>query len=98
MRQFFCSLYKRISQLFYWPKMSEDIKKFVYSCPICQQIKHKRHSQYGILQPIPIPDKPFEVVTMDLITKLPESDNYNATYVKVCKLTKYAFFIPCTTK
>jgi len=91
-------MYKRISQIFYWLKMSKDIKKFVYSCPICQQIKHKRHSPYGILQPVPIPNKPFEVVTMDLITDLPESENYNAIYVIVCKLTKYAFFIPCTTK
>jgi hypothetical protein len=35
---------------------------------------------------------------MDLITDLPESNDYNAIYVIVCKLTKYAFFIPCTTK
>ena len=90
--------YRRIAQIFYWPKMSTDIKKFVFSCPICQQIKHKRHPSYGILQPIPIPDKPFEVVTMDLITDLPESNGYNAIYVIVCKLMKYAFFIPCTTK
>jgi hypothetical protein len=90
--------YKRVAQIFYWPRMSTDIKKFVYSCPICQQIKHRRHAPYGVLKPIPIPDKPFEVVTMDLITDLPESKGYNAIYVIVCKLTKYAFFIPCTTK
>ena len=90
--------YRRIAQIFYWLKMSMDIKKFMFSCPICQQIKHKHHPSYGILQPIPIPDKPFEVVTMDLITDLPESNSYNAIYVIVCKLTKYAFFIPCTTK
>ena len=35
---------------------------------------------------------------MDLITNLPESNSYNTVYVIVCKLTKYAFFIPCTTK
>jgi len=90
--------YKRISQMFYWPKMSQDIKKFVFSCPICQQIKHKRHAPYGVLQAIPIPNQPFEVVTMDLITDLPESNGYDAIYVLICKLTKYAFFIPCTTK
>jgi len=90
--------YKRISQGFYWPKMLKDIKKFVYSCIICKQIKHPRHAPYGMLQPIPIPDKPFEVVTMDLITNLPESQKFNAIFVIVCKLTKYAFFIPCTTK
>jgi hypothetical protein len=89
---------KRVAQIFYWPRMSSDIKKFVYSCPICQQIEHRRHAPYGVLKPIPTPDKPFEVVTMDLITDLPESKGYNAIYVIVCKLTKYAFFIPCTTK
>jgi len=90
--------YKRVAQIFYWPKMTSEIKKFVYSCPVCQLTKHKRHAPFGILQPIPIPNKPFEVVTMDFITDLPESNGYNAIYVLICKLTKYAFFIPCTTK
>jgi hypothetical protein len=89
--------YARISQGFYWPKMSKDIKKFVASCPICQKTKHQRHAPYGQLQPIPIPEKPFDVVTMDLITSLPESNGFNAIFVLVCKLTKYAFFIPCNT-
>jgi hypothetical protein len=90
--------YKRIAQMFYWPKMSTDIKSFVTSCDICQQIKHRRHAPYGMLQPIPIPDQPFEVVTMDFITDLPESNGYNAIFVIIDKLTKYAFFIPCTTQ
>ncbi len=90
--------YYRIAQAFYWPRMNQDIRKFVTSCPVCQKTKHKRHLPFGQLQPIPIPDKPFEVVTMDLITDLPECQGNNAIYVMVCKLTKYAFFIPCSTK
>ena len=78
--------------------MTQFIKKYVYSCPSCQINKSPRHSPYGMLKPIPIPDKPFEVVTMDLITDLPTSNGYNAIYVIVDKLTKFAFFIPCTTK
>jgi len=34
---------------------------------------------------------------MDFIGELPPSKNYNAIFVLVCKLTKFAFFIPCTT-
>ena len=34
---------------------------------------------------------------MDFIGKLPLSQIYNAIFVLVCKLTKFAFFIPCTT-
>jgi len=34
---------------------------------------------------------------MDFISELPKSQGYNAIFVLICKLTKYAFFIPCTT-
>jgi len=87
--------YARVSQGFYWPKMKKDIDKFVQTCQICQQIKKPKHAPYGYLQPIPIPEKPFDVVTMDLIVDLPKSNGYDAIFVLVCKLTKYAFFIPC---
>jgi len=77
--------------------MTRDIRKFVSTCPICQKIKHARHLPYGLLQPIPILTQPFEVMTMDYISELPKSQNYDAIFVLVCKLTKYAFFIPCNT-
>jgi len=50
-----------------------------------------------MLQPIPIPDQPFEVITMDFIGELPKSQGFNAIFVLVCKLTKYAFFVPTST-
>jgi len=50
-----------------------------------------------MLQPIPIPSQPFEVVSMDFIPELPESNGYNNILVIVNKLTKYAIFIPTTT-
>jgi len=89
--------YRRIAGGFFWPRMTRDIRQFVTRCPICQKIKHARHLPYGLLQPIPIPSQPFEVVTMDFIGELPKSQNYNSIFVLVCKLTKYAFFVPCNT-
>jgi hypothetical protein len=62
------------------------------------KIKHTRHAPHGILQPIPIPNQPFEVVTMDFISELPPSHRYNTIFILVCKLTKYTFFIPCSTR
>ena len=87
--------YGRIANGFFWPKMVRDIRQFVSTCPICQKIKHARHLPYGLLQPIPIPTHPFEVVTMDFIGELPKSHGHDAIFVLICKLTKYAFFIPC---
>ena len=87
--------YGQIAHGFYWPKMVKDIRQFVSTCIICQKIKHARHLPYGLLQPIPIPQQLFEVVTMDFIGELPKSLGYDAIFVLICKLTKYAFFIPC---
>ena len=89
--------YGRIANRFFWPRMTRDIRQFVSTCPVCQKIKHGRHLPYGLLQPIPIPTQPFEVVTMDFIGELPKSQGHNAIFVLICKLTKYAYFIPCTT-
>ena len=35
---------------------------------------------------------------MDFISELLRSQNHNLIFVLICKLTKYAFFIPCDTK
>lgn len=89
--------YNRIASAYYWPRMGPDLKRFVSSCDVCQKSKPKRHSPYGLLQPIPIPGEPFEVVSMDFIPELPESEGYNNILVIVDKLTKYGTFIPCRT-
>jgi hypothetical protein len=47
-----------------------------------------------MLQPLPIPENPFEVVSMDFITELPTSLGFDSILVIVNKLTKYAIFIP----
>ncbi len=57
----FAKTYNRLASSYYWPRMARDIKRFVQSCDICQKTKPRRHAPYGLLQPIPIPSRPFEV-------------------------------------
>ena len=76
--------------------MSPDIKRFVSTCDICQKTKARRHAPVGLLQPIPIPSQPFEVVSMDFIPELPSSSGFDNILVIVDKLTKYTIFIPTT--
>lgn len=73
------------------------MKLYVDSCDVCQKIKHKKHAPIGNLQPLPIPDRPFDVITMDFITELPQSEGYDAILVVVDKLTKYGLFLPVHT-
>jgi len=93
----YAKTYNRIAAIYYWPRMSRDIKKYVGTCDICQKAKPRRHAPVGMLQPIPIPSQPFEVVSMDFIPELPVSNGYDNVLVIVDKLTKYALFILTTT-
>jgi hypothetical protein len=89
--------YNQIATIYYWPRMSRDIKQYVWTCDICQKTKPRRHAPVGMLQPIPIPSQPFEVVSMDFIPELPESNGHNNILVIIDKLMKYTIFIPTTT-
>ena len=48
--------------------------------------------------PLPVPNRPWEYMSMDFITNLPEVNGYDAIVTFVDMFTKQAHFIPCTMK
>ena len=68
--------FKRLSALFFWEGMRKDVEEYVKKCHICQQIKYLTTSLAGLLQPLHIPQKVFEEVSMDFIIGLPISQGY----------------------
>ena len=89
--------YNCLAAHYYWPRMNQAIRAYVTSCDVCQKVKYWRQAPIGFLQPLPIPAEPFEVITMDFITELPNNNTFNAILVIVNKLTKYGIFIPMHT-
>ena len=91
---------KKIQQEYDTPNLKKHVKKVIERCNVCAKSKARRHRPYGELQPLPVPKKPWESVTMDFIVKLPESKDpatgtkYDSILVVVDRLTKYAYFIP----
>ena len=49
---------------------------------------------FGPLMPNKVPNRPWKIISMDLIMQLPESNGYDAICVIVDRLTKRAYFIP----
>jgi hypothetical protein len=82
-----------------WVGMDNWIRKYVEGCATCQQNKNlpkKATPEYRI--PVPVTAVPFEVIAMDLITQLPESNGYDAILTIVDHgCTRAALFLPCKT-
>jgi hypothetical protein len=58
-------------------------------------VKTKHRHLVGLLQPLPIPEWKWEVVTIDFITKLPRTvKQHDSIMVVLEKLKKDAHFIP----
>lgn len=74
--------------------MNKSVHTFVKECTICQQAKPDRARYPGLLQPFPVPDEAWQVISMDFIEGLPRSGRYNCILVVVDKFSRYAHFIP----
>src|SRR4051812_5808153 len=85
-----------------WPDLREFIKHYCKSCTTCMRGKPQRHRPYGLLKQLPIPERPWNSISMDFIETLLTSNDYNAILVIVDRLTKQSIFIPtsntCTSK
>ncbi len=69
-----------VSCKYYWPKLAKDVKKYVFSCNICQRVKVSRHHSYGEMQALPHSNSLWEKVIMNMITGLPSSKHSNSVY------------------
>jgi len=77
-----------------WPGLQTFIKDYVQSCTSCTRAKTLRHRPYGLLKQLPIPEKPWNSISMDFIEQLPSSTGFTAILVIVDRLSKQAIFIP----
>jgi hypothetical protein len=86
-----------VSRMYTWPSMKNYIGQYVLECEDCQRNKNRHSKSHGLLQPLPIPDGPWQHISYDYIGELPNSNGYNAILVAICRLTKMGVFIPAST-
>jgi hypothetical protein len=79
-----------------WEGHRKMVEEYVRSCEICNRGKAQREKPRGLLQPLPIPTRPWESIGWDFITDLPITVNGNDTILTVVdRFTKEGHFIPC---
>ncbi|KAH9667915.1 Endonuclease [Citrus sinensis] len=80
---------------FYWPKMDKDVVHHVQGCKICHIAK--AHGQNtGLYNLLPVPEAPWEDVSLDFVVGLPRTQrNKDSVMVVVDRFSKMAHFVPC---
>lgn len=91
----FQKTFSQIRSRFYWPKMRRDVKQHVQSCTGCQLRKPPNSKRQGLTMPLPIAENVFDTIGIDLIVRLPTSqDGYNTLLVCTDNLSKFAIVVP----
>jgi len=86
-----------ISREFYWLGLDTTVWKCIASSNLCHQIEAPRHSQCGANILLPPLYNPWGRISMDFITDLPESTQweYTAILAKIARLPKMAIYLTC---
>lgn len=87
-----CMLY---CPCYYCQKRKDDVEAYVRSCLVSQLDKLERKNETGLLQPLPILERPFQSVSMDFISRFPKVDGKTSIFVVVDTFSKYEIFIAC---
>ena len=81
---------------YWWPGMATLVKDYVARYDTCQRFKGSNRAPAGLLQPLPIPNTPWEHISTDFITDLPLFHGYDSILTVVDRLSKEVELITCT--
>lgn len=79
---------------FWWPNLINDVSEYVKSCSVCAQSKTPRELPAGLLEPLPIPQRPWSHLAVDFVTDLPSSNGNTTILTIVDRFSKACRLIP----
>ncbi|KAK3531018.1 hypothetical protein QTP70_007863 [Hemibagrus guttatus] len=65
-----------IQSKFWWPSLSHDVEEHIEVCATCAQSRTSLQLPTGLLEPLPVPQRPWSHMVVDFITDLPDSEGY----------------------
>ena len=74
------------------------MKRYVEGCDQCQRMKNRAEMPVGKLRPNKVPERPWQHISVDFITKLPMSKGHDSILVVCDKFSKMSHFVTTIEK
>ena len=87
-----------VTRNYWWPGMTKEVKRYVEGCDQCQRMKNRVEMLVGKLKPNQIPEKPWQHISVDFITKLLVSKGHDSILVVCDRFSKMSHFVATTEK
>ena len=95
----FSKTYLKVQSQVYFPNMYTKVKEFCEQCLDCKIVKKQGIPPQPLLQPLEIPNRPFERVHMDItgpFTRTPKGNVYCIAFI--CRLSKFVIATAISSK
>ena len=87
--------YRLLRDRYYWRGMLADVDRYVRNCHPCRRASSPRDKTPGLLQPLPVPDRPWQHISMDFNSFNRDKHGYDNVLVIMDRLSKESISIPC---
>ena len=87
-----------VTRNYWWPGVTKEVKRYVEGCDQCQRMKNRAEMPVGKLRPNQVPERPWQHILVDFITKLPVSKGHDSILVVCDRFSKMSHFVAMTEK
>lgn len=86
---------KKVRELYIWPRLQSDVKRWCRSCQQCQRAKVSYHTK-SALNAFPLPNRRLAFVHIDLIGPLPPSRGFSYCLTMIDRFSRWPEVVPLT--
>ncbi len=82
-----------LTNCFWWSTLPADTITHIRNCPTCNMSKSSHQLPAGLLQPLPIPQRPWSHIAIDFVTDLPPSRGHTTILTVIDRFSKACHLI-----
>lgn len=84
-----------VGRQYYWKGLRADVDAYINNCNPCNRSHVPRDRAPGFLHPLPVPERPWQHLTMDFKSFPSDKAGYDCLFVIMDRLSKSSVSIPC---